>query len=189
MAVTCAKIASGILFDCPPPPPGVDAQQLVLFNWDDIDKNASVVTKTQMSVLALLGSPAAVGFVYEGINNSVRPNYESVLDGFNPFKYNHNVIYRIFADDETVSDIESDLSGGLFVAVYFTKSQLVKVVGFDVGLRAQVTRDYYEEEGAALITLQTPAEEFETTPALTYIGAGSPIASFDTLKAEIIALT
>jgi hypothetical protein len=186
---SCAKIASGIVFNCPPPAPGVDAGQLVLFNYDDIDQDASTLVETNLQVLTRLGSPAPVGYIYEGINNSIRPSYESVVDGFNPYKWNHTVEYRIFADGETVSDIEADLSGGLFVAVYFTKSKYVKVAGWNVGLKATVSRSYYEEEGAALITLATPSEEFEPLPVLTYVGAASPIASFETLKAQIIAMT
>lgn len=185
---TCAQLASGITFACPPPPPGVEATQIVLFNWDDFDQSGSTLVETQLKTLSPVTSPL-LGYKYEGINNSIRPSYESVSDGFNPFKFNQTAEFRIFADGGSVSDIEKDLVGGLFVAIYFTKSGYVKVMGWDVGLRATVTRNYYEEEGAALVTLATPADEFEPLPPLTYVGNASPTASFETLKAEILAIT
>jgi hypothetical protein len=185
---TCAQLASGITFACPPPPPGVDASQIILFNWDDFDQSGSTLVETQLKTITPVTSPL-LGYSFEGINNSIRPSYESVSDGFNPFKFNHTAEFRIFADGGSVSDIEKDLVGGLFVAVYFTKSEYVKVIGWNVGLRATVTRNYYEEEGAALVTLTTPSDEFEPLPPLTYVGNASPSADFQTLKAEILALT
>lgn len=184
---TCSRLATGVTFTCPPPAPGVDAGTIVLFNWDDLDQSGSDLTGTQLKTIVPVTSPL-LGYQYEGINNSVRPNYESVSDGFNPFKFNHTLEFRIFDDGGTISDIEEDLVGAKLVAVYFTKSLQIKVMGWNVGLRATVVRNYYEEDGAALITLATPSDEFEPKPALTYVGNASPIADFETLKAEILAL-
>lgn len=185
---TCSQLSTGVTFSCPPPAPGVDASEIVLFNWEDIDQDGSTLTSTQLATIVAVSSPL-LGYKYEGINNSVRPNYESVADGFNPFKFNHTLEFRIFDDSGTISDLEEDLVGAKLIAVYFTKSNQVKVMGWNVGLRATVTRNYYEEDGAALITLATPSDEFEPKPALTYVGSASPQASFETLKAEILALT
>jgi len=187
--MSCAKIASGVTFSCPPPPAGVDADQIVLFNWDDVDRDTNTPTKATLTSISTLGSPAALGYVYEGVNNSVQPTYEGIDEGFNPYKFNHNLVFRIFADSDTIADLETDLQSGLFVAVYFTKSKRVKVMGWQVGLKATVTRNYFEEDGAALVTLATKGDEFETAVPLDYVGSASPTADFETLKAQIIALT
>ena len=185
---TCSKLATGVTFNCPPPAAGVEAGEIVLFNWDDISRSGSTLTNTQLQTIVAV-TPPLLGYKFEGINNSVRPSYESVADGFNPFKFNHTLEFRVFDDGGTISDLEEDLAGSKLVAVYFTKSEYVKVLGWNVGLRATVVRNYYEEDGAALVTLTTPADEFEPKPALTYVGSASPIADYETLKAEIIALT
>ena len=184
---SCAKIAAGVAFVCPPPVSGVDAGTLCLFNWDDVDQVASNLLATTNATLEnFILYATKVGYIFEGINNSVRPAYESIQEGYNPFKFKHTVETRIFADGATIAEIESDLAAGLFVAVYFTKSGHVKVAGLRIGLKATVKRSYYEEEGAAVITLVTPASEFETTPILEYIGNGTD--DFDTLKAYIVGL-
>lgn len=189
--MSICKIASGITFDCTDSMiPGIDATQMVVFNKSDIDYTNSVVVGTQLQSLVTLGSPTAVGYVYEGVNNSITADYASVDDGFNPNKYNHNVGFRIFSDSAFITDIEQFIvAADGFVIVLFTKENLVKVAGFDVGLKANLARNYYEEEGAAVVTYATREVEYERKPFLTYVGSASPQAGFEALKAEILALT
>ena len=185
--MSCAKISSGVTFVCPPPPAGIDADQIVIFNWDDIDRDANVPVSATLTSISLLGG--ALGYIYEGVNNSVEANYESVIEGYNPYKVNHNLVGRIFNDNQLIADLENDVLSGTFVIVYFTKSGRVKVMGWEVGVKAVISRNYKEEDGAALMTFATPADEFEISVPLDYVGAASPVAGFETLKAEIIALT
>jgi len=183
----CGIISSGVVFPCPPPPPGIDAKEIAIFNWDDIDRDANVPIKSTLTSLSTLG--ATTGYVFEGINNSVEANSENIIELFNPFKFNHNLVGRIFDNNAAIGDLELDIATGRFVIVFFTKSRRVKVMGWEVGLRCIVSRNYKEEDAAALMTFATSEDEFEIAPPLDYIGAASPTADFETLKAEIIALT
>jgi len=186
----CASLASGITLNCSTIITSGAEEEIVLFNYDDIDRDSSTITGTQISVLALAGSPAPLGYLLEGTNNSVRPAYTQTKESQgNPFKFTHNIPFRIFNKTAAINDILQDLAGGLFTAFVFTRNQLVEVYGFRVGLEAVINQDAYENDGLIIVTLQTPADQFETKVPLIYTGAASPVASFDTLKAEIIALT
>jgi hypothetical protein len=197
MSSICAKIASGIVFDCDDPLiAGVEAETLVLFNYDDVDRSSSVISSTNpqaLEVLSLIGSPVqTLGYVFEGVNNSVRPSGENVTDGFNPFKFTHTLEFRIFDRSVAAKKIVRELAAGSLVAVYFRKGKTVEVMGFDVGLSNNtVTFNEYEEEGAYLLTLSTDSDggEFEPKLPLTFIGTGSPAPTFEQLKNDILQLT
>lgn len=200
MSSTCAKIGAGVVFDCDDPlVGGVEAETLVLFNWDDVDRVASTknaTNKQALETLILIGSPTPLGYVFEGINNSIRPNNENVRDGFFPFKNIHTIEFVIFDRSVAVKETVRDIQGGNFLAVYFRKGKTVEIMGFDRGLSANLTPyNEYEEDGAYTITIATNQDQGETEPflPLTFIGVqtGSPLAfpTFEQLKTTILALT
>lgn len=195
MSNICAKIAAGITFNCDDPLiQGVESDTLVLFNYDDVDRVASTKNATNKQALEqfiLIGSPTAtLGYVFEGVGNSVRPSGENSTDGYYPYKFTHTLEFRVFDRSATAKDIVRDLVASSLVAVYFRKGKTVEVMGWDVGLNNNiVTFNEYEEDGAYLITLATDSDngEYEPFLPLTFIGVGSP--TYEQLKNDILQLT
>ena len=184
----CDKLTAGVLFDCDNIiKPGAE-DTLVVFNWEDVDKSATnLVTgkTTQIETFATLNS--ATGYTFQGTNASNSASETNIVEGFNPQKYEHNPAFYIFQDNEEVPERIKELVGGNYIAVLFTKNSQVKVYGWDTGLRVTYTKSTVENEALYVITMANNENEFQTTPAKTYVKDGT--TDFETLKADIIALT
>lgn len=183
----CNKLTAGILFDCDNIiKPGAE-DQIVIFNWVDVDKAATNLVagkNTQIETLATLNS--ATGFIFSGTNSSNVGNEANVVEGFNQQKYEHTPSFYIFQDNEEVPERVKELVGGNYIVVLFTKNQQVKVYGWDTGLRASYTKSTVENEALYPITFANNENEYQTTPAKTYISDGTK--DFETLKGEVLAL-
>jgi len=183
----CNKLTAGVLFDCDNIiNPGAE-DKIVIFNWADVDKaSTNLVTgkSTQIETFATLNS--ATGYIFSGTNASNVGNEANIADGFNPQKYEHTPSFYIFQDNEEVPERVKELIGGNYIVVLFTKSEQIKVYGWDTGLKASYTKSTVENEALYPITFGNNENEFQTTPAKTYVADGTK--DFEARKADILAL-
>jgi hypothetical protein len=191
----CSKLTAGIAFDCDTTIKVGTEDTLCIFNWDELDTDSSnldLIASTKIVTFTTIEDPLNApalynGYQFGGSNNSNESNDTNVLEGFNKNKFEHNVTFRIFTDNEEVPEIKKQLANGRFVAVLFTRNKLVRVYGWDVGVVCTVTQADKENEGLIVVTMANPENEYQVTPPKTYVADG--IKTFAELKADILALT
>lgn len=172
MAV-CAELSAGIAFDCDNlPVSGVEADQLYLINREDIASLTFDPANNLLVTAITLKAGGKQAYLYEGINNSVRPSFENATDGFSPFKYTHTCEFRVFSRDAATKLQVNNMIGGDLVAIYVRKGETVEIMGERVGLTNNtVVVNEYEEDGAFLLTLSTDVDqgEYEPKPPLSFL--------------------
>ena len=187
--MSCGKITASIALDCNKPLiSGVDAENLILINRNDI----LTVAKDPLNPLIVTGITLQAGGVqaysFEGINNSVRPSGESIADGYYPYKFMHSVEFRVFDRGAAAKNQVRNIVAADLVAIYFRKGQTIEIMGMDAGLNNNtVTFNEYEEDSAYLLTLATDTDNGDFEPFLPYTYTDG-VKTFDVLKAEILAL-
>lgn len=189
--MSICKITGAIKFNCDDSnlTPGIESESIRIFNWDDIDRDGSTFDATNpLKLETQLMINSATGFTFEGVNNSVKANYESTQEGYIPNKYKHTVEIRAFNYDDTAKAVIDEMVKSRLVVTIFTKAEVIDVLGWGCGLVTTVKKDYIEDDGSVVITMSTSEEEWEPTMAKTYVGSTSPQASFQTLRTEVLAL-
>ena len=192
MALDCGQLTAGQTRQCPPPQAGIEADVMVLFNFEDIDRSGSTLNTANPLLIESVvrnGTPAATGFRFEGLNNSKTKNFANVREGFNPYKFTHNGQFVIFRRDGSAYKTVQELVGSLVIAFMFTKAGTVEVLGWDVGLQCNVTQNEAENDGLPVITLENPTGEFQVLPPRLYVGTGTPAPTFQQLKTEVLSWT
>ena len=112
---SCGKISANILIDCDNPLTGGVNDRLILVNKDDWDQ--ATITPGSGNVIAnIVMATAAVGFKFEGKNNSVEPRQALVKQRYAEV-YDHEVTFKVFtADSDTKEQLEK-LAKGKVVAI------------------------------------------------------------------------
>lgn len=167
MAV-CANLASSLAFDCDNPlVSGVDASLLYLINRSDIASFTEDGTNKQIITGITLKTGSKQAYLWEGINNSVRPNTQTLTDGYFPWQFQHTVEYRIFdRTPATELQVRNQVASDL-VAIYVRKGDNIKIMGLDSGLNNNTfTLDEYEEQSAIVMTLTTDTDNGDFEPYL-----------------------
>lgn len=155
------KLTEDILNSCENAPKrGISGSNAVLINWEDIDRSASVVSKSTISDLVL--KAGTTGYKLEwykdlgSSNSAYAPSAEDV-DGFL-----HNFLSRIGAFSKDTAERFSELKGGNYVVVYESKYKgalnvdAFKVLGWENGIRlAEGTQNTLESSASSLFTLST----------------------------------
>ncbi len=141
MAV-CEKLTAGIAYDCANPPSGGVNDRLILLNFSDVDGNVTydVTNPTLVTNIALVAP--AVGFVFEGVNNSNEPR-SAMVKGRYVNGYDHEVRFKCFDNSPAAKLQLSKLDGALVVAVVQNNrkgtdgNSAFEVYGLQTGLRLQ----------------------------------------------------
>lgn len=185
----CGKISASVAFDCENPLiAGVDADELILINKSDIATfTEGVSNKHIITALTLSTVTGTQAYSFEGANNSVRPLGESLSDGYFPFKFSHQIEFRVFDRGAATKEQVRAMVGSSLVAIYFRKGKTIEIMGLDAGLQNNtVTFNEYEEDSAYLLNLTTDTENGDFEPYLprTFETGGG----FDADKATILAL-
>lgn len=165
---TCANLASSLSFDCDTPlVSGVDAALLYLINRADIASFTEDGSNKQIVTGITIASGGKQAYKWEGVNNSVRPNFVSLSDGFYPFQFQHTVEFRIF-DRTPATELQvRNMVGSDLVAIYVRKGDNIKIMGIDSGLSANdFTVDEYEEQSSIVMTLNTDVDNSGFEPYL-----------------------
>jgi hypothetical protein len=187
--MSCEKIAGNILIDCQDLIIAGVGSDLYLVNFDDWQN--AVVTTDSTNPLQITGiTLASTVLMYKVQNfpNSVRPKFDMSRDvGIR--RYLHSVAFNVNKDDVDSKYQVLQILNGKYVAICFTNSQQIEVLGADAGLEAsaQTIRDFYAAQGVFTLTLASNEEVLEALPTKSYTGATSPY-SFATAKAEILAM-
>jgi hypothetical protein len=193
MPLTCGQLTAGVALQCPPPQAGLEADAIALFNYSDIDKDASTYNITNdllITSVVRIGTPTpATGFRFDGLNNSNTKNFANIREGFNPYKFAHNAQFVLFRRDGATLQVVEELVGSLVIAFVFTKAGTVEVLGWDVGLQANVVQNEAENDGLIVVNLENPTGQNQQRPPRLYVGTGAPAPTFQQLKTEVISWT
>ena len=190
MPFTCGSLTAGLTRECPPPQAGIEPDVMVLFNYADIDKEASTyntLNELLIETVVRVGTPAKTGFRFEGLNNSKTKSFENVREGFNPYKFNHNGQFVIFRRDGAAYKTVQELVGSLVIAFMFTKAGTVEVLGWDVELQCNITQNEAENDGLIVVNLVSPTNETQILPPRLYVGTGTPAPTFQQLKTDVLS--
>jgi hypothetical protein len=161
----CGRISDDILNDCAFPLVGGVKDRLILINADDIDEYTVSVSNPQIiEDIALVTSPAARGYEFEGLNSS-NDKETSLNFGRYTRTYNHQVTFRVFQNGPDVKAQLEALAKGKVVAIVehnFRGSDgsaafelLGRVQGLEV-LEMTSNMSDQETQGAYVVRLSTP---------------------------------
>ena len=143
MSLNCEdKLAADILKDCDNKPKGGIEVNVVLINFDDIDKSASTLDATNDLIITNLATGTGTsGFTLEGVKQSNGASYELVKKEDSFDKYTHTfsgvILNPSAANKKSLSNIAS---GGRYVAIIEKKwkgtdqADAFEVLGWDSGL-------------------------------------------------------
>lgn len=141
MAV-CDLITAGIAYDCANPPTGGANDRLILINFADIDGNVTYNATNPLVVEAITLPSPAVGYVFEGLNNSNEPR-SAMVKGRYVNGYDHEVRFKCFSNSIEAKQQLTKLDGSLVVAIVQNNHKgldgqaAFEVYGLEVGLRLQ----------------------------------------------------
>jgi len=112
----CDVITAGIAYDCANPPTGGANDRLILVNFSDIDGNVTYNATNKLLVenITLLGG--AVGYAFEGLNNSNEPR-AAMVKGRYLNAYDHEVRFKVFSNSIAAKAQLTKLDGALVVAI------------------------------------------------------------------------
>lgn len=161
----CGKINANILFDCLNPIIGGVEAKIRIYNREDIAgyvRNAVNPQIIEGITMVVDGAVARKGFLYEGINASVKPKMEMVRKEYGN-RYDHIVDFIVFKKGSAAKAQLAKLANGSSVAVIENVSKSgdtsFEVFGTDVGLELKsLTSDANDSatEGAFVLQLGSP---------------------------------
>jgi len=143
MALNCEeKLASAIQRDCDNKPQGGIEVNVLLINWDDIDRATSTLDATNDLLITNLATASGTqGYMVEGIKQAQGAMFELVKKEESFDMYRHNfmgvVLNPSVANKKSLANIAS---GGRYVAVVEKKwkgasdADAFEVLGWDSGL-------------------------------------------------------
>lgn len=161
---TCDNLNADILIDCDNPPSGGANDRLILFNFDDINTNATVTVDPSNSLLFtnIVLASGIRGYVFEGLNNSNEPR-AALVKGRYVNGYDHEVIFKVFLNSPAAKLQLNKLDGAKVVALIQNNHKgedgnaAFEIYGYETGLRlqelARVVADA-ETQGAYNITIR-----------------------------------
>jgi hypothetical protein len=161
----CAKITAGNAINCDFPLTGGVKDRLILVNYEDwqaatLTKN---VSNPQIIENIVLTAPA-VGYVFEGQNNSIEPQANLVRQRYTNV-YDHEVMFQIFNVSPAAKKEAEKLANGKVVAIIennfknSTGNMAYEVYGSEVGLNASELKRVLADadtQGAISVILKTP---------------------------------
>lgn len=139
----CDALTAGIAYDCANPPSGGVNDRLILLNFADVEAATVTYDNTNpiiVSNIALAGS--AVGYVFEGVNNSNEPR-AAMVKGRYVNGYDHEVRFKCFDNSPTAKLQLGKLDGAQVVAIVqnnrkgATGNSAFEIYGLQTGLRLQ----------------------------------------------------
>lgn len=162
MSGNCGIINSGIAADCTNPLQAGTEDTLVLLNRRQIATLTKNISNYGIIEDIILES-AALGYVFEGLNNSIAPKYNSVKGRY--FKnWSHEVDFIAFDVAPAAKLVIEDMKDGDFVAIIYNKykglagNTAFEIYGLYSGLKAEMLeRDINnaDTQGAFHILLKT----------------------------------
>jgi len=138
----CDLLTAGIAYDCANPPTGGANDRLILVNFADIDGNVTYNASNNGVVenITLLGG--AVGYAFEGLNNSNEPR-AAMVKGRYLNAYDHEVRFKVFSNSILAKVQLTKLDGALVVAIVQNNHKgaageaAFEIYGLETGLRLQ----------------------------------------------------
>lgn len=150
----CGTIGANAAIDCSNIPNNGTADRLILINRNDIDTaTTTIAADGSISSLALKATKNA--YQIDGINNSIAPDSEQVLQGSVP-RYRHRVQFRPFLVDQATKNEIEKMAKGSLVGIVETLDNEYIVYGYDVGMKATVVAQNpndAETNGLFVVTL------------------------------------
>lgn len=192
MANNCGRIAAGISRNCDQPLVGGVSDELILINKSDITGYTLNVSNPQIvEAIALITSPAATGYMFEGFKSSVQPKTTLAPNQFRSL-WNHEITFHIFDNTPATKQVLEGLKDGTFVAIVKNNNQGVggnavyELFGKGVGLEltaAESDKNNADTQGAWVLTLMSPETQKEpNAPASIYI---TDLTTTDALVASL----
>jgi len=139
----CDALTAGIAYDCANPPSGGVNDRLILLNFADVE--AATVTydgANPIIVENIVLAGAAVGYVFEGVNNSNEPR-SAMVKGRYVNGYDHEVRFKCFDNSPAAKLQLGKLDGAQVVAIVqnnrkgATGNSAFEIYGLQTGLRLQ----------------------------------------------------
>lgn len=139
----CAEITQNVLVDCDTPLVGGANDRLLLMNkttWENATITRDVNNPRLITNIVLPTGEDA--FNYEGKNSSVEPRSALVVNRYSEV-YDHEVIFKVFANSAAVKTELESLAKGLVVAIVQNNHKgadgqaAFEVYGDDAGLKVQ----------------------------------------------------
>lgn len=165
MLTVCGDISANILISCTVPLQAGTEDTLILINRNDIASTTRNGTNNEIIENIILAS-GAIGYAYQGINNSHKPKFNTVKVG--PFqRWSHQVDFLAFGVTAVEKAQMQKLKDGDIVAIVYNKFKgtagngAFEVYGFDAGLKnSLIGRDVTNQEtqGAFSISLMSDPE-------------------------------
>jgi hypothetical protein len=162
MSGLCGLINSGITADCTNPLQAGTEDTLVLLNRTQIASLTKNGTNPQI-IEDIIMESAALGYVFEGLNNSITPK-SMMVKGRYFRNWSHEVNFIAFDVSPDAKAVIEDAKDGDFVAIVYNKyrglagNSAFEIYGLYAGLKAEtIERDVNnaETQGAFNILLKT----------------------------------
>lgn len=138
----CDALTAGIAYDCANPPTGGANDRLILVNFADIDGHVTYSGSNPLVVTNISLTSPAVGFVFEGLNNSNEPR-AALVKGRYVNGYDHEVRFKCFSNSIAAKAQLTKLDGSLVVAIVQNSHKgalgeaAFEIYGLETGLRLQ----------------------------------------------------
>ena len=159
----CSKITAGLVAgECDKQPIAGTAGRVILLNYADIDKAASIMADNVLSEIHLKG--AAKGYAYESLDDTTTGEF-SLNKGTYFSNWQHDVTLRIFAKTAESKDFVNSLRAARVVAIVenhdTTNGGAVKyeVYGWDSGLELNEGTGSTEYADSVIYNLQVGSGE------------------------------
>lgn len=185
MALNCEdKLAADIQKDCDNKPVGGIEVNVVLINFDDVDKTASTLDVTNDLIITNLATASGTsGFFVEGVKQAQGSSYELVIkeNSFDAYKHTFaGVVLNPSAENK--KSISNIASGGRYVAVVekiwkgASQEDAFEVLGWDRGLViSTLVQNSKEDDGIIKFELASP-DGFEE-PEITRVNLETDYAT------------
>ncbi len=139
----CDAITAGIAYDCANPPAGGANDRLILLNFSDVEAATITYDGTNPIIVEnIVLAGAAVGYVFEGLNNSNEPR-SAMVKGRYVNGYDHEVRFKCFDNSPTAKLQLGKLDGAQLVAIVQNNrkgasgNSAFEIYGLQTGLRLQ----------------------------------------------------
>jgi len=166
MALNCEdKLAADVQKDCDNKPVGGIEVNVVLINFDDVDKTASTLDGSNDLIITNLATASGTaGFFVEGVKQAQGTSYELVLkeNSFDAYKHLFSgvILNPSAANKKSMSNIAS---GGRYVVVVekiwkgASQEDAFEVLGWDRGLViSTLVQNSKEDDGIIKFELASP---------------------------------
>lgn len=166
MKSTCIYgLYEDVIFDCSNPPKSGIEQDVLIMNWQDIDRSATLFNDNKTKIIRLRLHKGKRAYLFKGLKNlfqgQTKPLINNLANG-----HSHSLNIRVFENNEnTIAQINNIINKGHFVAIVeildkgITAKNAFEILGYDSGLEVDASsqgRNYNTNDGAYLLTLSTP---------------------------------